>query len=125
MEITEKIEIENILMATNKEKFRQENDTPFQQEPWRSIVGTGGLTNDCDKILLGVLELPPDCPQGIIDFINAVKMDDMVLNDKLVCPDISTEEHIKFWSKARGSPRNPRYQDYILASTKPPQNVES
>jgi len=50
MEITEKDEIEEILMATNKEKFQQANQTSLGMEQLKSILGPRSLTLEAEQI---------------------------------------------------------------------------
>lgn len=100
-EITDKEEIESILMATNKTKFIQANDTPFNQQPLKDIVGPRGLTQESDDILRGNFVPPPGIHQGAMDFITAVKMDAELMQAGPISTDITAEQHSQYWSKAR------------------------
>ena len=50
-EITDKEQIEDILMRTNKSKFQQAADTPFVNSPLVEDVGPRGLTVESENIL--------------------------------------------------------------------------
>ena len=100
-EITEKEDIERILMGTNKSKFTQANDTPFNQQPLKDIVGPRGLTKESDDILLGNFVPPQGIHQGAIDFLTAVKMDPDVVQGGPISADISADQHCEYWRKAR------------------------
>ena len=95
--------MESILMETNKDKFTHANATPFMQAPLKDIVGLDGLTVAADSILLGTFEIPAGIDKGAEDFIKAVRMDDNLRDAGLFSPDITTEEHISYWKKARES----------------------
>ena len=100
-EITEKEEIERILMATNKAKFSQANETPFNQQPLLDIVGRNGLTTGADEILKGTAVLPPGIHQGAIDFITAVKMHPDIMKAGPIPVDITVDQHCEYWKNAR------------------------
>lgn len=92
---------EMILMNTNKNKFTQANETPFNQAPLKDVVGARGITHDSDLILLGQYVTPPDIHPGARDFISAVQMNNEVLASGPIPVDITAEEHMNYWRKAR------------------------
>ena len=100
-EITEKEEIEHILMATNKAKFSQANETPFNQQPLKDVVGPRGLTQESDEILRGTFVPPLGIHQGALAFITAVKMNEELMQAGPISADITAEQHSQYWSKAR------------------------
>lgn len=102
-EIFDKAAMENILMQCNKEKFTEANETPFMQPPLLDAVGLDGLTLSSDSILRGTFPIPDGIHQGTADFIHAVKMNENLCQGGPISPDITTEEHQSYWSKARES----------------------
>lgn len=100
-EITEKEDIERILMATHKSKFAQANDTPFNQQPLKDIIGPRGLTLESDEILRGTFVPPPGIHQGALDFISAVKMHPDVLQGGPISTDVSAEQHCDYCKRAQ------------------------
>lgn len=102
-EVTDKEDIERILMQVNKEKFQEANATSFMQDPLRSDVGPRGTTVAAEQILLGTYAVPDSIDENTVNFLQALQMPDAVRLSEHVETDISLDEHIKFWRKARES----------------------
>lgn len=73
-EITDKTEIETVLMDVNKCKFQEVNATPFMQKPLRSVVGMRGTTEAAEHFLLGTYEPPNTISDSTKIFLEELKM---------------------------------------------------
>ena len=99
--ITEKDEIERVLMDFNKKKFQGANDTPLIQEPLGQMIGMKAETRFADDILRGAWIPPIDINDATEEFLTEMKIPVGVLKDGAFSADISLEEHVRFWRKAR------------------------
>ena len=78
IEITDKEQIENVLMQTNEEKFRLACATPFVQGQLTDDLGPRGLTKQSEDVLRGVYSPPSDTHIGAVNFIAAVQMSEEI-----------------------------------------------
>ena len=102
-EITDKEEIEEILMHTNKTKFQQANETPLVCHPLDKILGPNSMTIEAEGILNGSVKLTCPIHPGAEDFLMCVPMDDRIKSKGAIPCQITEQEHVRFWKKARES----------------------
>ena len=103
IEITDKEQIENVLMQTNEEKFRLACATPFVQGQLADDLGPRGLTKQSEDVLRGVYSPPSDTHIGALNFIAAVQMSEEIKAASPISAAITAEQHTKFWRSQRES----------------------
>jgi hypothetical protein len=67
--ITNKLEIEQAILNSNRKKFSQSFHTPFYKDPLHREFGFKGLTSATQATLAGVYESNDDLPQEVLDVI--------------------------------------------------------
>ena len=102
-EVTDKEEMEDILMQANEEKFRSASDTPFAIEPLKSIVGPCAMTREAELMLQGQYSCPENIHKGAKDFIAATAMPSRIISSKPVSSVITPDQHRTFWKSQRES----------------------
>ena len=103
IEVTDKVEMEKILMDTNEKKFRLACNTPFVQGQLLKDLGPCGMTRKAESVLLGTYEPPENCNQGAKKFITAVKMSEAIKSAPPISAAITPAQHTKFWRSQRES----------------------
>ena len=103
IEITDKEQIEVILMQTNEEKFRLACATPFVQGKLADDLGPRGLTKKAEDVLQGTYIPPPDTHLGALNFLQSVQMSDAILNAPPISSAITAAQHTTFWRNQRES----------------------
>ena len=104
-ECTTKKEIEAACIAENKRRFYQASDSPFLDYPLFDKLGPLGLGPGADEILrTGTITLDEDDPplgEHTIKLIRQLRKREDIPTLSLRDVAITTEKHIKSWSKAK------------------------
>ena len=101
IEVTNKEDMERILMETNEAKFRLACVTPFAQGQLLEDLGPCGMTKKAEDVLRGRYISPSDIHQGAQKFIECVKMSEEIKNATPISAAITPEEHTIFWRSQR------------------------
>ena len=96
-EITDKEELEDILMETNYEKFSSAKDTPLAQEPLVSLIGATASTSTANAILQNCPVDLSMCDQFTQKFLEAACIPESMRSIPPVSAKITPEQHIQFW----------------------------
>ena len=100
--VTEKEDLENILMSTNEAKFRSAENTPLLQGDLFDDLGYRAMTSAGDKILQGAYDTS-QLDDGTQMFLSEVKIPPSILAVDPVQAYISPSDHREYWNKARES----------------------
>ena len=102
IEITDKEEMENVLMRTNEEKFRSAENTPLACGHLFEKLGYRALNECGDNILRGRedIELEED---GVKDFLQHVVVPSSILQSGPIDSVITASDHRNYWKRARES----------------------
>jgi len=69
IDITNKLDMEQAILDSNKKKFSQSFHTPFYKDPLRREFGFMGFTSAAQAMLAGVYESNDNLPQAVLDVI--------------------------------------------------------
>ena len=100
IEVTEKEDIEEILMQTNEKKFRSAEGTPLLQDDLYDKLGQRAMTEFGDRILRGEFE-DESLDDGVKLFLKNAAIPKSILDSGIVSDEISPEDHRIYWRKAR------------------------
>ena len=94
--------MENIILQSNENKFRQCETTPMMTEPLLSEFGTLGINKEAaHQVMVGQYE----CPIGTHPFARQVlqqlAMSDIARTAEVTSQEITIDQWIKFWKSAR------------------------
>ena len=88
-----KTEIENAILAANKEKLLQARHTPLRMDPLRSIIGERMEYDIWEKLLRKEIQVPAELEEGTRLWFEAVQNFD----DDPVTIEWTTEEYFQSW----------------------------
>lgn len=109
IEVTDKVEMEKILMRTNEDKFRLACATPFAQGQLLKDLGPCGMTKKSEDVLRGSYEPPAGTHQGAKRFLECVQMPDEIMNAEPISAAITPAQHTHFWRSQRESTQSSPY----------------
>jgi hypothetical protein len=101
VDITDQEGIEQAILKSNEEKFRQSSHTPFYQSPLKDDFGFKGLTTNVQAALAGLNEPNQEVDAKILDVIAQWQIPQAVRDLGSLKMEISLESYVSFWKKAR------------------------
>ena len=99
IEVTDKSELEAILMKTNYNKFSAASDTPMAQQPYLDDIGATAGTSIADDILVNDEYASTVHDPFIKLFLQHSTIPQHVRNIPPVSARITTDQHVRFWQK--------------------------
>jgi hypothetical protein len=114
-EFVKKQDIEQANLRTNHNKFCQSHHKPFYQFPLANDFRFKGTTMAANSVLAGVYESNHPLPQAEADFLQALSMPETVKRLGSSSMNLSTEQYVTFWKKAKES--TSAYPDALSFST--------
>ena len=99
IEVTDKSELEDILMETNYKKFSAAHSTPLAQEPYLSDIGATACTTIADSILYTEAYASRVQDPFIKKFLEHSQIPSNIRQFPPVSAKITTDQHIAFWAK--------------------------
>ena len=99
--LTEKEEIEQVLLEVNKEKMHRSAHTSFMTEPLLSDFGYRGDPEIIEQVMDGTYLPPPGTDQYAQELLQEMKRPSPTRNPYHPRTIITTEDHIKAWRKAK------------------------
>ena len=103
IEITDKTEMEKVLMKTNEAKFRLASSTPLAHGQLLEELGPCGMTRDAERVLKGTYVPPPNIHLGAKTFLANVCMSHAIIAAPPISAAIIADEHSHFWRSQRES----------------------
>ncbi len=100
-EIMDQKEMEQAILASNHQKFRQSSGTPFYLLPLKQEFGFKGLTAAAQATLAGIYESNFDIDSQILDVIAQWQMPERVKELGPLKMDMTLESYTAFWKKAK------------------------
>ena len=102
VDVTDKESIENLLLRSNENKFRQCENTPMMTAPLLSEFGQLGInTNAAYQVMDGQYECPPGTHHFSRQVLQQLAMSDIARNAEETSQEITVEQWMKFWKSAR------------------------
>jgi hypothetical protein len=100
IEISNKLEVETAILASNKSKFSQSFHTPFYHTPLRESFGFKGLTTSAQSVLAGVYEYPEALSSYIVDMLSQWEKPEAIRSLEPVNMSLTLDQYRSFWNKA-------------------------
>ena len=100
VEVTDKQEMEDMLMQANEEKFRGSQGTPLTVEPLKSVLGWTSTTKQAEQILLGDFScIHTSVSPAVKKFFKKVKLSPEVLSHPAISAEIRPCDFLSTWRK--------------------------
>ena len=100
IEITDKIEMENAILASNMSKFSQSFHTPCYQSPLKESLGFKGLSTGSQAILAGAYKPSDNLNSYIVDMLQQWEKPQSVRELEPIDMSLTLEQYRYFWNKA-------------------------
>ena len=128
IEVTDKIDMEKILMKTNEEKFRLASFTPMAHGKLIDELGPCGMTRNAERALRGTYVPPHDTHLGAKIFLANICMSPAIIAAPTISAAITAEEHSQFWRSQRESTQSSPsglHFGYMKTTAKVPRLAET
>ena len=99
VEVTSKLELEDILMETNYKKFSAAGATPLAKAPYIYDIGATASTGIADSILHNHRYASSEQDPFIKMFLQHCQIPNQVRHHSPVSAKITTMQHVQFWKK--------------------------
>ena len=102
IEVEDKVEMEELLMKANEDKFRGAIGTPLTVEPLASELGLCGCTANSERILTGDFShIHPSTSDAVLKFFTKVQLSEEVLKSPAISNEIRPIDFISTWKKQK------------------------
>lgn len=114
-DITDKQAMEQAIMDSNEQKFKQSHRRPFYKEPLSTIFGFNGTTQAPAAIFADVFTPTPDIPNSKTLLLQHLSMPDKICKLQSSHMDMTLDSYCNFWLRAKEN--TSAYPDALSFST--------